>query len=52
MVSIAPSGVEVDLSRLERLEVLFGQLEELSGQRNAIDGRIVQIVAELDHDNL
>ncbi|WP_156425466.1 MULTISPECIES: 13E12 repeat family protein, partial [unclassified Mycobacterium] len=52
MVSFAPSGVEVDLSRLERLEELFGQLEELSGQRNAIDGRIVEIVAELDHDNL
>ncbi|KUH82328.1 HNH endonuclease signature motif containing protein [Mycobacterium sp. GA-0227b] len=52
MVSFAPSGVEVDLSRLERLEELFGQLEELAGQRNAVDGRIVEIVAELDHDNL
>ncbi|KUH96577.1 hypothetical protein AU188_18650, partial [Mycobacterium sp. IS-3022] len=42
----------MDLSRLERLEELFGQLEELAGQRNAVDGRIVEIVAELDHDNL
>lgn len=32
--------------------MLFGELEELSGQRNAIDGRIVEIVAELDHDDL
>lgn len=28
-----------------RLEVLFEELAELAGQRNAIDGRIVQIVA-------
>ena len=35
-----------------RVEVLFGELSELAGQRNAIDGRIVQIVAELDHDEL
>lgn len=36
----------------ERLEALFDELAELSGQRNAIDGRIVQIVAELDRDEL
>jgi hypothetical protein len=36
----------------DRLEVLFGELGELMGQRNAIDGRIVEIVAEMDHDNL
>ena len=35
-----------------RVEVLFGELSELTGQRNAIDGRIVEIVAELDHDEL
>src|SRR5215470_9772208 len=35
-----------------RLEVLFGELAELAGQRNAIDGRIVQIVAEMDRDGL
>ena len=35
-----------------RVEVLFGELSELAGQRNAIDGRIVEIVAELDHDEL
>ncbi len=36
----------------DRLEVLFDELGELMGQRNAIDGRIVDIVAEMDHDNL
>ena len=36
----------------DRLEVLFGELGELMGQRNAIDGRIVDIVAEMDHGNL
>jgi Domain of unknown function (DUF222) len=35
-----------------RVDVLFGELAELAGQRNAIDGRIVEIVAELDHDEL
>ena len=32
----------------QRLEVLFEELAELAGQRNAIDGRIVEIVAEVD----
>lgn len=36
----------------ERLEVLFVELAELAGQRNAIDGRVVEIVAELDRDEL
>ncbi len=36
----------------ERLEVLFEELAELTGQRNAIDGRIVEIVAEIDRDEL
>jgi len=39
-------------SPAERLEVLFEELAELAGQRNAIDGRIVEIVAELDRDGL
>ncbi len=38
--------------RLDRLEVLFDELSELAGQRNAIDGRIVEIVAEIDRDGL
>ena len=36
----------------QRLEVLFDELAELAGQRNAIDGRIVEIVAQLDRDEL
>jgi Domain of unknown function (DUF222)/HNH endonuclease len=37
---------------VERLEVLFEELAELTGQRNAIDGRVVGIVAEIDRDGL
>jgi hypothetical protein len=40
------------VSPAERLEVLFEEFAELAGQRNAIDGRIVEIVAELDRDEL
>ena len=36
----------------DRLEVLFDELAELAGQRNAIDGRIVEIVAQIDRENL
>src|ERR1700758_3152874 len=36
----------------QRVEVLFDELAELAGQRNAIDGRIVEIVAEMDRDEL
>ena len=36
----------------ERLEVLFEELAELAGQRNAIDARIVEIAAEMDRDEL
>ena len=32
--------------------MLFEELAELSGQRNAIDGRIVEIVAEMERDEL
>jgi hypothetical protein len=40
------------VSPVERLEVLFEELAELTGQRNAIDARVVDIVAELDRDEL
>ncbi len=50
MSSIASSPVA--LSPKERLEVLFEELAELAGQRNAIDGRLVEIAAELDRDEL
>jgi uncharacterized protein DUF222/HNH endonuclease len=36
----------------QRLEVLFEELSELAGQRNAIDGRIVEIAAEIEHDGI
>ncbi|ULP41673.1 HNH endonuclease signature motif containing protein [Mycobacterium lentiflavum] len=46
------SAGTVAVSPGERLEVLFEELAELTGQRNAIDGRIVEIVAEVDRDEL
>jgi len=36
----------------ERLAVLFEELAELAGQRNAIDGRLVDIAAEIERDEL
>jgi len=46
------SSGAVVVSPKERLDVLFGELAELTGQRNAIDGRIVDIIAEIDRDGL
>ncbi|WP_141564542.1 HNH endonuclease signature motif containing protein, partial [Mycolicibacterium palauense] len=46
------SAVATELPPGERLEVLFEELAELTGQRNAIDGRIVEIIAEVDRDEL
>jgi hypothetical protein len=46
------SSTSAVLSPDQRLEVLFEELAEMAGQRNAIDGRIVQIVAEVDRDGL
>ncbi len=40
--------MSVVASPTDRLEVLFGELAELAGQRNAIDGRIVEIVADIE----
>ena len=51
MSSIASSSA-VAARPGERLEVLFDELAELAGQRNAIDGRIVEIAAEIDRDEL
>ena len=51
MSSRASAGAVV-VSPGERLEVLFEELAELTGQRNAIDGRIVEIVAQIDGDQL
>jgi hypothetical protein len=52
MSSVASVDDAVGVSPRERLEVLFGELSELAGQRNAIDARIVEIVAEIDHGGL
>ena len=51
MSSTASVGA-VEVTPAERLEVLFDELAELTGQRNAIDARIVEIVAEVDRDGL
>ena len=51
-MSSSASGGAVVVGRAQRLEVLFEELAELCGQRNAIDGRIVEIVAEIDGDGL
>ena len=36
----------------KRIDVLFEEMEELAGQRNAIDSRLVDIVAEIDGDGI
>ncbi len=45
----AAADVE-ELSPDERLGAQFAALEELAGQRNAIDGRIVDIVAQIERE--
>ena len=42
------SASPVGTTTSDRLEVLFEELAELAGQRNAIDGRIVEIAAQID----
>ena len=51
MSSIAPAA-PAEMHGDARIEVLFEELAELTGQRNAIDGRLVDIIAEIDHDGL
>ena len=51
-MSLTASSAATALRPKDRVEVLFDELSELTGQRNAIDGRIVEIVAEMDRDNL
>src|SRR3712207_5522629 len=36
----------------DRLEQLFEEIAELTGQRNAIDARLVDITAEIERDEL
>jgi hypothetical protein len=51
-MSTAATPLATEVYPGERLEVLFDEVAELTGQRNAIDGRLVQIVAEIDRDGL
>ncbi|MGV0597341.1 HNH endonuclease signature motif containing protein [Mycolicibacterium porcinum] len=51
-MSSAAVVLDSELGPKQRLEVLFAELSQLCGQRNAIDGRIVEIVAEIDRDEL
>ncbi|WP_374198882.1 DUF222 domain-containing protein [Mycobacterium sp. MYCO198283] len=51
-MSTATATFTGEVSPRERLDALFDELAELSGQRNAIDGRIVDIVAELERADL
>ena len=44
-------GVE-GLSPRDRLDAVFAELAQLCGQRNVLDGRIVDLIAELDRDEL
>lgn len=46
------SAPAMSLAPKERLEVLFGEIAELTGKRNAIDARLVEIVAEIDRNEL
>jgi hypothetical protein len=51
-MSSTASACTAGVSPCQRLDVLFEELAELTGQRNAIDGRIVEIVAEVARDEL
>ena len=51
-MSSTATAFAAGVSPAERLEVLFEELAELTGQRNAIDAQIVEIVAEMDRDEL
>jgi Domain of unknown function (DUF222) len=51
-MSTPAKSLTAESSPTPRLEVLFEELSELAGQRNAIDGRIVQIAAEIEGDGL
>ncbi|MEE2853458.1 MAG: DUF222 domain-containing protein, partial [Actinomycetota bacterium] len=51
-MSPTATAASVEMRPKDRLEVLFEEMAELAGQRNAIDGRMVEIVAEIDRDGL
>ncbi len=51
-MSLIASSPPVEPGADKRIDVLFEELAELTGQRNAIDGRVVEIIAEIDRDGL
>ena len=51
-MSSTATSLATEVSPGERLEMLFEQIAELTGQRNAIDARLVEIVAEMERDEL
>ena len=52
VMSTGATSFTAEVSPCERLEAFFVEIGELTGQRNAIDGRLVEIVAEIDRDGL
>ncbi|MEZ0339168.1 HNH endonuclease signature motif containing protein [Mycobacterium sp. pV006] len=51
-MSTATDDFVEEYSPADRLDELFDEIAELTGQRNAIDGRLVEIAAELDSRKL
>jgi hypothetical protein len=51
-MSTTATSFATEVRPTERLEALFEEVAELTGQRNAIDGRLVEIVAEIERDGL
>ncbi|KIU17060.1 HNH endonuclease signature motif containing protein [Mycolicibacterium llatzerense] len=51
-MSTATTAFDVEASPCERMDAYFAEIGELTGQRNAIDARLVQIAAEIDRDGL
>lgn len=51
-MSSTATAFDVESSPCERMDAFFAEIGELTGQRNAIDARLVQIAAEIDRDGL
>ncbi|GAA2403180.1 HNH endonuclease signature motif containing protein [Mycolicibacterium llatzerense] len=51
-MSSTATAFDVEVSPCERMDAFFDEIGELTGQRNAIDARLVEIAAEIDRDGL
>ncbi|WP_264002114.1 13E12 repeat family protein, partial [Mycolicibacterium sediminis] len=51
-MSTAAATLADERRPVDRLDAFFEEIAELTGQRNAIDGRLVDIIAEIDRDGL